>query len=109
MWRSGDIWQVAGLGVSELQTRWWLVLRWLVIPGGRRRGEGRVLEMQSMEGIEGDPAQQWSSGGYGNHKSEEELQDEEQDDKTILQVALRPPPYSSALKINFPDLCRKFR
>ncbi|KAG0566204.1 hypothetical protein KC19_7G045700 [Ceratodon purpureus] len=64
--------------------------------------------MQSMEGIEGDPAQQWSSGGYGNHKSEEELQDEEQDDKTILQVALRPPPYSSALKINFPDLCRKF-
>jgi hypothetical protein len=58
-----------------------------------------------MEGVEGDP--QW--GSFNGQKSEEELADEEQDDKTILQVALRPPPFSTALKMNFPELCRKFR
>lgn len=43
-----------------------------------------------MEGVEGDS--QW--GSFNNQalpKSEEELADEEQDDKTILQVALRSP------------------
>lgn len=64
--------------------------------------------MQSMEGVEGDP--QW--GAFNNQalqKSEEELADEEEDDKPILQVALHPPPFSTALKMNFPELCRKFR
>ena len=64
--------------------------------------------MQSMEGVEGDL--QW--GSFNNQalpKSEEELADEEQDDKTILQVALWPPPFSVRLKMNFPELCRKLR
>lgn len=61
-----------------------------------------------MEGVEGDS--QW--GSFNNQalpKSEEELADEEQDDKTILQVALRSPPFSTGLKMSFPELCRKFR
>lgn len=62
-----------------------------------------------MEGVEGDP--QWGSfnNNHALSKSEEELADEEQDEKTILQVSLRPPPFSTALKMDFPELCRKFR
>jgi len=61
-----------------------------------------------MEGVDGDP--QW--GSFNNQalqKSEEELAEEEQDDKTLLQVFLRPPHFSPALKMDFPELCRKFR
>lgn len=59
-----------------------------------------------MEGVEGD--QQWGSFNNQATQKSEELEDEEDDEKTILQVALRSPPFSTALKMNFPELCRKF-
>jgi len=62
-----------------------------------------------MEGVEGDLP--WGSFNQALQKSEEDLaeDEEEQDDKTVLQVLLRPPHFSPALKMDFPELCRKFR
>jgi len=61
-----------------------------------------------MEGVEGDL--QWDAfNKQASQKPEEEFADDEQDHKIILQVSMRPPPFSTALKMNFPELCRKFR
>ena len=39
----------------------------------------------------------------------EEDEEEEEFANTILQVSLRPAPFASVQKMNFPELCRKFR
>jgi len=66
------------------------------------------LEMQRMEGVEGESP--WGSlNNQALRTSEEDLGEEQQDDKTVLQVLLRPPHFSLALKMDFPELCRKFR
>ena len=80
-------------------------------------GWGIVRAMQAMEGVEGDP--QWM-GSFNNQllqKAEvemeeamvEEEEEEEEVANTILQVSLRPAPFASVQKMNFPELCRKFR
>lgn len=78
--------------------------------------------MQAMEGVEGDP--QWM-GSFNKQllqkaeveKAEVEMEEaveegeeeEEEFANTILQVSLRPAPFASVQKMNFPELCRKFR
>lgn len=60
-----------------------------------------------MEGVEGDS--QWEYFNNQASQKPEEMLEEAQDQKIILQVSLRPPPFSTALKMEFPELCRKFR
>jgi hypothetical protein len=59
-----------------------------------------------MEGVEGDS--QWEYFNNQASQKPEEMLEEAQDQKIILQVSLRPPPFSTALKMEFPELCRKF-
>ena len=78
--------------------------------------------MQAMEGVEGDPQWMGSFNSQLLQKAEvekaevemeeamvEEEEEEEESANTILQVSLRPAPFASVQKMNFPELCRKFR